>query len=69
MITNIAKAKQLGYWFSPPETVHAPGGNRLDIVLHEASITGTIWQQKRRSFGQIWRTFNNIHKNTSSLVL
>ena len=40
MITNIAKAKQLGYWFSPPETVHAPGGNRLDIVLHEASITG-----------------------------
>jgi hypothetical protein len=35
MLTNLAKANQFGYWLSSSETDHAPGGNRLDIVLHE----------------------------------
>ncbi len=35
MLTNQAKANQFGYWLSSSETDQAPGGNRLDIVLHE----------------------------------
>ena len=40
MLTNIAKAKKLGFWISQPETTHATGGIRLDIVLHEIPTKG-----------------------------
>ncbi|MFC1879134.1 hypothetical protein ACFLZW_04415 [Chloroflexota bacterium] len=42
MLTNLDKAKKFGYWFNAPETVHAPGGNRLDIVLNESPTKGKI---------------------------
>lgn len=32
---NYLKESENGYWFSPPESSHAPGGNRLDIFIDE----------------------------------
>lgn len=40
MGTNIDKAMKFGYWFSPPENIHAPGGNQLDVVFHETQTEG-----------------------------
>jgi hypothetical protein len=38
MISNkVSPAIELGYWFSPSEWEHAPGGNRLDIVIKKSA--------------------------------
>ena len=38
MTTQNPKTLELGYWFSPPESKGAPGGNRLEISLPESPI-------------------------------
>jgi len=35
MNNTISQTYQFGYWFYPPESHQAPGGNRLDIVLRD----------------------------------
>jgi hypothetical protein len=32
---NAHESPKYGYWYYPPESKHAPGGNRLDIILVE----------------------------------
>jgi len=33
--TNNQPEPKYGYWFTPPESSHAPGGSRLDIFINE----------------------------------
>lgn len=33
--TNNQPEPKFGYWFTPPESRHAPGGSRLDIFINE----------------------------------
>jgi hypothetical protein len=33
--TNYLKESEFGYWFTSPESSHAPGGNRLDMFINE----------------------------------
>ncbi len=33
--SNYLKESEFGYWFSSPESSHAPGGNRLDMFISE----------------------------------
>ena len=35
--SNHLKASDYGYWFYPPESSHAPGGNRLDMFINETA--------------------------------
>lgn len=35
MSTGASNTIEFGYWFYPPKSKNAPGGNRLDIVLRE----------------------------------
>ena len=32
---NTQQENKFGYWFYPPDSHHAPGGNRLDIIIKE----------------------------------
>jgi hypothetical protein len=42
---NSSPAYELGYWFYPSDWEHAPGGNRLDIVINESS-SGLLYTPK-----------------------
>jgi hypothetical protein len=40
MSTINSKTLEIGYWFFPPESKQAPGGNRLEVILSETPIWG-----------------------------